>query len=161
MSSEANTGKIIGFSAVGGIIGGIIMGILAMAASSMGLMSFSIFDVASNMIFNKVDLVMGWLIHLMMSLVYGIVFGIIIFLLLTQFGQEEPDVTKSLIIGLVYGFILMIIAAMVMMLMPPEVNGEKIDILANMLDPLMMLVAHLVYGAVTGVVYFYLNQQYA
>lgn len=156
MSDEINSNFFL-FSLVGGIVGGIVM------AMPMLMMSFPTNPPTSNMIemislaMGSPSLLIGFVMHMMFSLVYGIIFGVIIYLLVNQFNQNVPSLLYFVIIGAVFSLILWVIGPVIVM---PMMMGNKFG---HNLDQVMLwgatMMGHLIYGIVLGVVVGYLQQR--
>ncbi len=156
MSDEASS-KTVMFGVIGGIIGGIVM------AMPMLMMSFPTNPSTSNMlemislVMGPPNLLIGVMIHLMFSVIYGFVFGVVIFLLVNQFNQSVPTFWYFIVFGAIFGVILWIIGPLVVM---PMMMGDKFG---QTLDQMMLwaatLMGHLVYGVVLGAVFGYLQQR--
>lgn len=123
-------GGIVGGS-VGGVVFGAIMGMmgmLPMVASVVGSQSAFV----------------GFLYHMFNSIVIGGIFGF-------AFGNQSHTFMQGLLWGLLYGTIWWILGPLVLM---PLMLGMPLQFGAAFTQPMLMsLVGHLIYGAITGLVY--------
>jgi ABC-type enterochelin transport system permease subunit len=112
---------------------------------------------------SSAQLLLGWSVHLLISLTYGGLFGVIIQLLTTQdsfsriFKQEQPNYFQIGIVGLVYGIFLMTIAVLAFMLLWPSLFNT---VSADSFLMIYMVINHVVYGLTTSLVYVFLQDKF-
>jgi hypothetical protein len=123
--------KIIG-GIVGGIAGGIVFGLMM---ALMGMMPMIAGLVGSQ------SAAVGWIVHLAISMFIGATFALL-------FGDRSTAYATGLLWGLGYGVIWWVLGPLVIM---PALMGMPLFMFNSM--TLMSLVGHLIYGAVTGLVY--------
>lgn len=120
---------------VAGIAGAVIAGlVLGMMMQMMGLMT----DL-SDMI-GMESVAVGWIIHLMMSVLFGVVYGAVLMAASVKLGA-------NLGLGAVYGIAIWIMGPLLIM---PMMMGD--DVLAIDTDTLMMLMGHVIWGVLTGAI---------
>jgi hypothetical protein len=85
---------------------------------------------------------LGFLSHLAVSGVYGVVFGLAEYVLLGKWLKDTPPGSSALL-GLTYGVLLWALAAIV--LLPGSASPMQI------LPPLILLIAHMIFGLVLSV----------
>lgn len=119
---------------VGGVIGGIVFGMLM---QMMGVMPMIAMMVGSE------SVVVGWVIHLIISAVTGALFVVTLGKNVTTFGKGAG-------MGVIYGMIWWVLGALIIM---PVVLGMGVQF-ANAFDQmrLMSLMGHAIFGAIIGVV---------
>lgn len=116
----------------GGIAGGLAFGILMTAMDMMGMVAG---------LAGSSSIVVGWLIHLVVSAAFGLGFAIVLGALVTGVG-------RALGFGAVFGVVAWIAGALVAM---PLMMGMPVLQLGE--TQLMSLMGHVVYGIITGLVY--------
>lgn len=123
--------KLVG-GMVGGAAGGLVFGMMMMM---MGMMPLIASMVGSQ------SVAVGWVLHLLISLFIGATFGVI-------FGEHSTTYLAGLGWGLLYGVVWWVLGPLVIM---PAMLGMPLFMFNSM--ALMSMVGHLIYGAVTGLVY--------
>ena len=129
--------------AVGGIVGGIafgvmmgMMGMLPMIASLAGSQSA----------------IVGFILHMGISIFIGVTFGLL-------FGERSQTYQAGAVWGLLYGVVWWILGPMVIM---PLMMGMGLQFGAAFTGPMLMsLLGHLIYGALTGLVFVWYWQNRA
>jgi len=125
------SGKSVG-GIVGGLVGGIVFGIMM---TMMGMM-----PMIASMVGSQSPLV-GWLIHLIISLFIGVTFAWL-------FGDRSTTYGAGLLWGIVYGFVWWVLGALVIM---PAMLGMPLFMFDS--TTIMSLVGHIIYGALLGLGY--------
>lgn len=117
--------------AIGGVLGGIVFGLMM---QSMGMIPMIAKMVGSE------SLVVGWTIHMIISIIFGLGFGFIAI-------KSE----KVILLGGIYGILLWIIGPLIIM---PMMLGMGMQ-LTNAFEPdkLMSLGTHIFFGFMVGIVY--------
>ncbi len=126
-----NMGKSIKASLIGGTVAGILFGILMQMMGKISMIAMMMgFD----------SLVVGWIIHMMISLIFGAGFGVI------ASGRE-----KVYSLATVYGIILWIVGPLLIM---PAMMGMGV-MLGQAFTPenLMNLMTHVVFSFILAFVY--------
>lgn len=130
---------------IGGLIGGIGMGAM------IWMQNPPILETMIPALYTMEGAVSGWIAHLFHSLVFGLVF--VALLQLPVLREHSKVVWSSGVLGLVYGAVLWVIAAGVVMPAWLQAIGfAGAPLLPNWTLP-GSLVPHLVYGVLLGVVY--------
>jgi hypothetical protein len=134
-SLERWRGQPLLVGAAAGVVGGLVFGLLmTMMMPPMIAMIGSLVGAPT----------LGWGVHLVFSAIIGAAFGLVFGRLLTGWGV-------ALGLGLAYGFIWWILGPLLIM---PTWLGMGPAVGAALQPPnLLSLVGHLVFGAVTGLVY--------
>jgi uncharacterized membrane protein YagU involved in acid resistance len=109
-----------------GLAGGIIFGILM---QMMGMMTM-----LAGIMGSKSDVV-GWMMHLMISAIFGLIYGVLAFKISSKWAVS----------GLVYGMILWVAGPLVMM---PMMMGMPLFMFTGM--TWMSLMGHMIFGVVTA-----------
>jgi len=124
---------------IGGIIGGVAGGLVfGMMMGMMGMLSMVAGVVGSQ------SPVVGFAYHMFNSIVIGAIFGFV-------FGNRSHTFAQGALWGLLYGFIWWILGPLVLM---PLMMGMPLQFGAAFTSPMLMsLIGHLIYGAITGLVY--------
>lgn len=124
-------GKAIKTGILGGIFGGIIFGIIM---QMMGMIPMIAEMMGSN------SLIIGWGIHLMISIIFGIMFGLLTFV-----------INNLLILTIVFGIVIWILGPLVIM---PMMMGMGAN-LANAFAPqqLMSLGTHVFFSILVAIVF--------
>lgn len=116
---------------ISSLIGGIVFGVLM---TMMGMMSMIAGMVGST------SIAVGWIIHLMISGVFGLIFGLIV-------GDKKQPIG----LGVIYGFVLWFLFPFI--LMPLMMGGSPFQF------NFMSLMGHLIYGVILGFSYKVFNKQ--
>ena len=127
-------------------------------ASVLGGLLFSIIMVATGVLPQVAALIggssplAGFVVHLVISVVIGMSYGLL-------FAHESPDVGSSLAWGMLYGMAWWFLGPLTLMPLllghAPTWTMQAADIL------LPSLLGHLIYGAATGLVFFWFESQHA
>ncbi|WP_281976262.1 hypothetical protein [Halobacillus litoralis] len=129
--------KAVAYGTIGGIVGGIIFGIMmhmqgmiVMLAGTMGSESA----------------VMGWMIHMIISVIFGISFGVLTFVIRNIWA-----------LAIVFGIGIWIVGPLVIM---PMMMGMGTN-LANAFTPdqLMSLATHLFFSFIVAIVFYLLAKK--
>lgn len=120
---------LLGF--IGGIVGGILFGVLMQMKGGIAMLAG---------MFGSTSLVIGWGIHMMISIIFGIAFGIL-----------AIKTTRIYFLGFLYGVLIWIIGPLVAM---PLMAGMGTN-LAHAFAPeqLMSLLTHLFFSFIVAIVY--------
>lgn len=127
----AGFGRRITAGAVGGVAGGIVFG---MMMAMMGMLTMIAGMMGSS------SVLVGWGIHMMISIVYGIVLAVLASRWLGSWGS-------SLLVGMVYGIVLWIVGPLVVM---PMMMGMPLFAFTG--TTMMSLMGHIIYGLITAAV---------
>lgn len=118
-----------------GIVGAVIAGILfGMAMHMMGTI-----DVIADMV-GAESAAVGWGIHLMMSAIFGLVYGLVLMAISSR-------IPANLGLGAAYGIAIWIVGPMIIQ---PMMTGEAVA--AIDVDAIMALMGHIVWGLLTGAI---------
>lgn len=134
----------IGDAAVGGLFSGMIAGITMAAYLGLVnlLMGESLLETLARFaVSDDATPLLGFLLHLGVSGVYGLVYGLICQLAARHWISRAP-VWLSVLIGMAYGLLLLILAWAV--LLPGSTSPLK------EISPSHLSIAHLIYGAALG-----------
>lgn len=135
---------------VGGLVGGIAMGAMIWMNKQATL------EMAIPALYTLEGAVAGWIVHLFHSLVLGLVFVALV--RLPALREYSESLLPSAGLGLVYGAVLWVVAAgVVMPAWLQAVGFAGAPMLPNWALP-GSLVPHLVYGVLLGVVYAFLER---
>lgn len=127
--------------AVGGIAGGLVFGILM---AMMGMLPMIAGLVGSQ------SAVVGFLVHMAISLFIGVTFGLL-------FGERSQTYAAGVGWGLLYGLVWWVLGPLVIM---PLMLGMGLQFGAAFTGPMLQsLMGHLLYGAVTGLVFVWYQQK--
>jgi hypothetical protein len=129
---------------VGGVVGGLLMGALLTAVPEMR----GVIEVAIPALWTLEGGAAGWIIHMINSAVFGVVFAAI--------AKQRPESVRTIMNGIVsggiYGFVLWVVAAAFIMPVWLEIVGfASPPPLPNF--NVMSLVAHLLFGVGLGAVF--------
>lgn len=117
---------------VGGLAGGVLFGLMMHKKGMLGMVAG---------LAGQDSAAVGWVVHLGISLLFGLVYGLI-------FGAASTSWGRAVGLGAVYGVIWWVLGALVIM---PAWMGMPVFQVAEM--QLQSLAGHLVYGVVLGAVY--------
>jgi hypothetical protein len=136
MTAVTQTSNQMVQRSIGGVVGGVAGGILfGGMMGGMGMLPMVAALVGST------SPVIGFLAHMVISVVIGASFGFL-------FGGRITDWGSGAVYGLVYGALWWVLGPLVIM---PAMMGMGVQFGAAFSTPLLMsLVGHLVYGIVTG-----------
>lgn len=132
--------KLIIAGAIAGLGGGLVFGML------MGMMG-ALPMVA--MLIGSESAVIGFIVHMAISAIIGAIFGLVAARFLTGWGS-------ALAAGLVYGVIWWVLGALILM---PWMLGMSEMVLAIGADQWLSLMGHLIYGAVTALLFIPLSRR--
>ena len=126
--------------AIAGVIATIVLSLMMLIKGKMGVMpELDIISMLAGMMGGA--LLLGWVMHFMIGVGYGVVFHL----------TYDKLPTNSLIIK---GVILGVVGWLVMMLMlMPMVGAGLFGMKMGVMAPIMTLVLHAIFGAVLGFVY--------
>jgi hypothetical protein len=120
--------KLVG-GVVGGLIGGLVFGLMM---ALMGMMPMIASLVGSQ------SVVVGWILHLVISLFIGVTFALL-------FGDRSTTYGAALLWGVVYGIVWWVLGPLpTMMGMPPFMFNSM---------TMMSLLGHILFGALAGLGY--------
>lgn len=129
----------------------ILKGVFSMSKVSVGIISSVMGGIVFGMMMTMMDsitmiagmvgsssVVVGWLVHLMISVIFGAVFGLVL-------TTKLIPVKNPIVNGTVYGFILWALFPFIML--PVMMGGGPFQF------DVYSLMGHLIYGVVLGVTY--------
>lgn len=119
------------YGVLGGLAGGVVFGVMMQALGMMGMVA---------MLAGSESLAVGWVVHLVISAVFGVVYGAVVAPRITGWGA-------GLGTGVVYGALLWVIGPLLLMPFKMGMPVFTIDAMA-----LQSLLGHLVFGLVLGAV---------
>jgi uncharacterized C2H2 Zn-finger protein len=138
-----STSRIVGFSVLGGFVGAIVMGVIALMMLVPTPMGAEPFFVAAAMMMGmgSMSTVAGWMLHLITGILVGAIFGVVV-AKVSKLGLKITG--RALVLGAVAGIIVWMVFFMPMMAslmpaligMPTMVGGS--------------FVAQIIYGLVLG-----------
>jgi uncharacterized membrane protein YagU involved in acid resistance len=118
--------------AVGGVAGGVLFGAMMTVMGMMGMVAGLV---------GSESVVVGWLVHLAISVVFGAAYALVLGALTRSYGRGVG-------LGAIYGVAVWVVGPLLIMPvwmgMPPLMIGEP---------QVMSLIGHLLFGGVTGLVY--------
>jgi hypothetical protein len=119
---------------VGGLVGGVVFGILMQVWGMMPMVA---------MLVGSESVVVGWLVHLFNSALFGAIFGLLV-------GRWAVTLVPAVGLGLVYGVLWWVLGAL--LIMPAWLGmNEMIFRVTGM--AWRSLIGHLLYGLLLGLVY--------
>jgi uncharacterized membrane protein YagU involved in acid resistance len=119
---------------LGGIAGGVVFGIM------MGLMDML---PMVGMLIGQENAVVGFIVHIIISIIFGAVYGLV--------GSRLPEGWGINIgAGVVYGVILWVVGALVLM---PLMLGMNEMVFAIGQPQIMSLIGHVIFGVILAAVY--------
>ena len=135
---------IVGGGLFGGIAGGLAFALLTLLTAT----DLSFFKVVAGLFIDSSDPLVGFLVHSSIAILFGFIFGIIL-IAVPYLGKNQ---VSALISGLVWGVILWVVAANI--LMPLLLNMPLSDVIIRFItldtwiaqSNLENLVGHLFYG---------------
>lgn len=134
---------------VSGLIAGIIFGLM------LQFMMTPVISVAIPALYGLTGNVLGWIIHLIHSIIFGVIFTAIISI--PQIKQYTDTQRGSGFVGLIYGVVIWVLAAAIVMpIWLQSVGFGNPPPLPNF-NP-QSLIGHLVYGVILGIIYPLLKQ---
>jgi hypothetical protein len=133
----------LGYGALGSLVGGVFFTGVLLAIGSVPKMA--------NIVGGS-SLVLGFLVNMVISVLIGMSYGLL-------FRYEAPDFGSGVAWGLVYGLIWWFIGPLTLM---PILLGGTFDWTTESAGALLpLLIGHLLYGAVTAVVFLALERRHA
>jgi uncharacterized membrane protein YagU involved in acid resistance len=133
---------------VAGLAGGLLMGVM------LSMRMTGVMEVAIPSLYGLSGGLAGWVIHMSHSAVLGVVFAAL--LSVPAIGKYADGVGKTAALGLVYGIVLwVVLAAIVMPIWLSAVGSPAQPPLPNF-NP-QSLIGHLVYGVVLSAVFPYVR----
>ena len=142
------------FSAIiSGIVGTIVLSLVMVVAPLMGMPKMDIVGLLSTM-FGKPNRILGWMIHLMMGVVFALIYAF-----LWSLGFGNPNWLIGLIFGGVHWLIVGLIMAMIPLMHAGIKSGEVdppglwMTNQGGMMAFLGGLMGHMIFGLVVAVVY--------
>lgn len=139
MTTLARTQSGMNQKVIGGMVAGIAGGVLfGMLMAMIGMLPMIAGLVGSS------SAIVGFLLHMAISVVIGISYGLL-------FSTRSTDFAQGSIWGLVYGAIWWVLGPLVIM---PMLMGMGMQFGMALSGPMLMsLMGHLVYGLATGLVF--------
>ena len=135
--------RSLGWGAVASILGGLLFSIIMIATGVLPRVAALIGGSSP---------VLGFVVHLIISVLIGMSYGVL-------FKHESPNSGSSVAWGLLYGLVWWFIGPLTLM---PILLGSAVTWTIQASDILLpSLLGHLFYGAVTGLVFFWLEQRHA
>lgn len=130
-SKKSNLTQLLKASVIGGIVAGIVFGIFMQMMGKMPMLAGMM---------GSESIVVGWMIHLVISIIFGVAFGIM-----------AANMKKVYLFGVIYGVIIWIVGPLLIM---PLMMGMG-TALADALTPgqLMNLATHIMYALILSFVY--------
>lgn len=116
---------------VGAVIAGLVLGVMM---QMMGLLT----DLSGMMGMESVAV--GWIIHLMMSVIFGVIYGLVALWASTKLGT-------NLGLGAAYGVAIWIVGPL--LVMPMMLESESFGL---GMDEFLMLMGHVIWGLLTGAI---------
>lgn len=138
MQESLGLGTHIRNGIAGSLVGGIVMGMLM---SMMGMMEMIAMIVRSE------SLVVGWIVHLVVSFIFGIVLG----LLLAYIPWNR------VLVGTLWGIAAWIGGALILMPIFLGMPGMVFNLSGA--EPWMSMMGHILYGLIAGVVALWLERR--
>jgi uncharacterized membrane protein YagU involved in acid resistance len=132
--------KLIIVGAIAGLGGGLVF---AMLMGMMGMLPMVAMLVGSQ------SAVIGFIVHMVISAVLGAIFGLVAARFLNGWGT-------AIAAGLVYGVIWWVLGALILM---PLMLGMSEMVLAIGTDQWFSLMGHLIYGAITAILFIPLSKR--
>jgi uncharacterized membrane protein YagU involved in acid resistance len=132
--------KLIITGAIAGLGGGLVFGMLM---GMMGMLPMV------GMLVGSDNAIIGFIVHMAISAGLGAIFGLVAVRFLTGWGS-------AIVAGLVYGVIWWVLGALIMM---PLMLGMSGMVLAIGADQWMSLMGHMIYGAITALLFVPLSKR--
>lgn len=150
----SHTSRTLGFAAVGGFLGAIVMSVILVGSKvMMGLPAMADYMVMGSFAGGQGEgaVMVGWAAHILTGIVVGLIFGgitgYVAKLKVTGFG-------KGLLLGVLYGFVVYVVLFLpLLMLGFAPIMMAMMGPAAAAMAPIVMaigLVEHLIYGGVLG-----------
>jgi hypothetical protein len=122
------------YGIVGGLAGGVVFGVLMHLTDMIGMVG---------QLVGSQSVVVGWLVHLFNSALFGAVFALL-------FAKWASNIGSAIVLGLLYGVLWWVLGALLIM---PAWLGMSEMIFKFTTSAWQSLAGHLLYGLVLGVVY--------
>jgi uncharacterized membrane protein YagU involved in acid resistance len=132
--------KLIITGAIAGLGGGLVFGMLM---GMMGMLPMV------GMLIGSDSAIIGFIVHMAISAGLGAIFGLVAVRFLNGWGS-------AIVAGLVYGVIWWVLGALIMM---PLMLGMSDMVLAIGADQWMSLMGHMIYGAITALLFVPLSKR--
>jgi len=130
---------------ISGLVATVVLSAMMMIKAKMGVMpELNVISMLAGMMGGGA--LIGWLIHFMVGIGYGIGFSQIHSLL-----PGKSLIVKGIVIGII-GWLVMMIALM------PMMGAGMFAMKMGMMAPVMTLILHIIFGAVLGLVYSRLSR---
>ena len=128
--------KSISSGVIGGLVGGVVFGIMMSMMEMIGMIA---------MMVGSDSIVVGWIVHLLISVGTGALFAYFFSSLVTSYASGAGY-------GLLYGVIWWVLGALILM---PVIMGMGPKLGVAFSDPMALgsLKGHLVFGLLLGLVY--------
>lgn len=130
--------------AVGGLAGGIVFGVM------MTVMMTEVMAKAIPALWGLEGMVAGWIIHLINSAIFGLIFAAVASR--GSLDQYSQRVTRSTGLGILYGIVVWVVAAVIVMPIWLQVVGFPMAPDVPNVN-MQSLVGHIAYGLVLGALY--------
>jgi len=124
----------IGAGIIGGLLGGVLFGVMMQAMGMLEMVA---------MLAGSESVAVGWIVHLAISAVFGVVFAIVL-------GPVSRGNGPAALWGVVYGIVTWTVGALVVM---PLWLGMSEMVFVVGQDQVMSLVGHVMFGVVLGLTY--------
>ncbi len=146
--------RVLGFAALGGFLGAVVMGIILVASKvMMGLPTQADFIVMGTFAGGRGEgsVTVGWAAHLFTGIIAGLIFGAI------TSNVSKLHITgigKGALLGIVFGFVVYIVFFVPLMMMGfAPIMMAMMGPAAAAMAPIVLaigLIEHLIYGGVLG-----------
>lgn len=130
-SGQGNERSLVAGTAAG-LLGGVVFGVMMTAMGMMGTIAGLV---------GSESIVVGWLVHLVISVVFGIAYALVL-------GAETRSYGRGVGFGAVYGVVIWVVGPLLIM---PLWMGMPAFVIEQ--PQIMSLIGHLMYGVVVGVTY--------
>lgn len=141
--ASASTSRTVGFAALGGFVGALVMGVLALmmlVQTPMGMVPFFV-AAAMMMGMGSMSAAAGWMLHILTGIIVGVIFGVVV-AKVPALGLKTRG--RALALGAVAGVVVWVVFFMPMMAtLMPALMGMGMMVAGS-------FVAHVVYGLVLG-----------
>ena len=138
---------------ISGILGTLAISMVMAVAPKMGMPKMNIVDMLSTM-FGKPNLVLGWMMHLMMGVVFALIYAF-----LWSLGIGSPGWLSGLIFGAAHWLVVGLMMGLIPMMHAGIKNGDVeapglwMTNQGGMLSFVGGLMGHMVFGLVVALVY--------
>ncbi len=152
---EVKVLNLLVYGAIGGIVGGIVYSLVMMLGGMFPIIGQMLGFAA------PMDFLVGVVMHLIASIIFGLAYGVIIILLLKYISFIDWDLSdwiKNIILGLIYGFAVWIFGPIIVMPIMMTMGGMSMT-----MDPMMalvILIGHFVFGAIISVIVVFSHQKF-